>query len=144
MKIDDIKEEYDKAYTTRVMLILAMLIMVVMYVEGMLTPSLLSIASEFKVSISQVSLLLSVYLVTGVSISPIVGKLGDIYGKKRMLVIVLLIYAIAVVSTGFSPNFTYMLISRGIQGIGNKENGLSFDPFYFAFSYILNTASRSL
>ena len=62
-------------------------------VEGMLTPSLLSIASEFNVSISQVSLLLSVYHVTGVSISPIVGKLGDIYGKKRMLVIVLLIYA---------------------------------------------------
>ena len=118
MKTDDIKEDYDKAYTTRVMLILAMLIMIVMYVEGMLTPSLLSIASDFNVSISQVSLLLSVYLVTGVSVSPIVGKLGDIYGKKRMLVIVLFIYAVAVVSTGFSPNFTYMLVSRGIQGIG--------------------------
>ncbi len=110
--------DYDKAYTTRVMVILAMLIMVVMYVEGMLTPSLPSIARTFGVSISQVSLVLSVYLVTGVGLSPIVGKLGDIYGKKKMLVIVLFIYAAAVVSTGFSQNFTYMLVSRGIQGIG--------------------------
>ena len=111
-------EEYDKKYTSLIMMILAMLILVVMYIEGMLTPSLPSIAKDFGVSISQVSLVLSVYLVTGVALSPIVGKLGDIYGKKRMLVIVLLVYAFAVLSTGFSPNFGYMLASRGIQGIG--------------------------
>lgn len=112
------QNDYDKKYTTLIMIILAMLILIVMYIEGMLTPSLPSIAKDFNVSISQVSLVLSVYLVTGVALSPIVGKLGDIYGKKKMLVIVLLIYSLAVLSTGFSPNFAYMLASRGIQGIG--------------------------
>ncbi|MCL4445192.1 MAG: MFS transporter [Candidatus Thermoplasmatota archaeon] len=110
--------EYDSKYATRVMLILAGLVLIVMYIEGMLTPSLPTIAHDFKVTSAQVSLLLSAYLVGGVALTPVVGKLGDIYGKKRMLTIVLIIYAIAVSVTGFSPNFTFMVISRTIQGIG--------------------------
>lgn len=109
---------YDPKYTTRVMLILSLLVMVVLYVEGMLTPSLPAIASDFKVSISQVSLVLSIYLVGAVAYMPIVGKLGDIYGKKKMMSIVIIVYAVAVSVTGFSPNFTFMVASRAVQGIG--------------------------
>ncbi len=110
--------EYDSKYATRVMLILAGLVLIVMYIEGMLTPSLPTIAHDFRVTSAQVSLLLSAYLVGGVALTPVVGKLGDIYGKKRMLTIVLIIYAVAVSVTGFSPNFTFMVVSRTIQGIG--------------------------
>ncbi|MHB1709134.1 MAG: MFS transporter [Thermoplasmataceae archaeon] len=110
--------EYDSKYATRVMLILAGLVLIVMYIEGMLTPSLPTIAHDFNVTSAQVSLLLSAYLVGGVALTPVVGKLGDIYGKKRMLTIVLIIYAVAVSVTGFSPNFIFMVVSRTIQGIG--------------------------
>ncbi|QRF74857.1 methyl viologen resistance protein SmvA [Thermoplasmatales archaeon] len=110
--------EYDSKYATRVMLILAGLVLIVMYIEGMLTPSLPTIAHDFNVTSAQVSLLLSAYLVGGVAMTPVVGKLGDIYGKKKMLTIVLVVYAVAVSVTGFSPNFTFMVVSRTIQGIG--------------------------
>ena len=110
--------EYDRHYTNRVMMLLAFIVIIVMYVEGMLTPSLRSIASGFSVSVSQVSLVLSSYLVGGVILTPIIGKLGDIYGKKKMLSISLIVYAIFVSVTGFSPNFTFMVVSRTIQGIG--------------------------
>lgn len=110
--------QYDKKYTNRVMVILAITVMTVMYVEGMLTPSLPSIAHDFKVSVSQVSLILSIYLVGGVAMTPIIGKLGDIYGKKKLLTITLVIYAVFVSITGFSPNFSFMVISRLIQGVG--------------------------
>ncbi len=96
-------EIYDKKYANFVMILLAMIIVAVMYVEGMLTPSLPSIAEGFGVTVGQVSLVLSTYLITGVALSPIVGKLGDIYGKKKMMGIVMLIYAAAVSVTGFSP-----------------------------------------
>lgn len=109
---------FDSKYATKVMGILALLVIIVMYVEGMLTPSLPSIAHAFHISISQVSLVLSTYLVGGVAFTPIVGKLGDIYGKKKILTIVILIYSAAVSVTGFSPNFTFMVVSRTIQGIG--------------------------
>jgi MFS family permease len=111
-------EEYDKRYTNRVMMLLAFIVIIVMYVEGMLTPSLRSIASGFSVSVSQVSLVLSSYLVGGVVLTPVIGKLGDIYGKKKMLSIAMIVYAIFVSVTGFSPNFTFMVVSRAIQGIG--------------------------
>ena len=83
---------FDARYARTVMVILAMLVIVVMYVEGMLTPSLPSIAKDFNVTISQVSLVLSTYLVGGVAFTPVVGKLGDIYGKKKIMTIVMIIY----------------------------------------------------
>ncbi|MHB1813031.1 MAG: MFS transporter [Thermoplasmataceae archaeon] len=112
------EQKYDRKYANFVMMLLAMIIMAVMYVEGMLTPSLPSIAEGFGITVDQVSLVLSTYLITGVALSPIVGKLADIYGKKKMMSIVMLLYASAVTVTGFSPNFTFMVASRAVQGIG--------------------------
>ncbi len=112
------ENKYDKKYANFVLLLLGMIVVAVMYVEGMLTPSLPSIAESFHVTVDQVSLVLSTYLLTGVALSPVVGKLADIYGKKKMMTIVMLIYAGAVSVTGFSPDFTFMVIARSIQGIG--------------------------
>lgn len=111
-------QEFDRSYANKVMLVLAGTVVVVMYIEGMLTPSLNSIAHDFNVTYAQVSLILSIYLVGGVAFTPIVGKLGDIFGKKKMMSIVLIIYAVAVSVTGFSPNLSFMIVSRFIQGIG--------------------------
>ena len=105
-------------YSTSIMLLLAGLILVVMYIEGMLTPSLPSIQGDFKVSSAQVSLVLAMYLVSGTALNPIMGKLADIYGRKKILNIILIIYSAAVVSTGFSPSFTYLIFSRTVQGVG--------------------------
>ena len=113
--------EFDRAYAVRILAILAGLVMIVMYIEGMLTPSLPSIAQTYGVSTAQVSLVLSVYLVSGVALTPIAGKLGDIYGKKRVLTVVLVVYAAAVSVTGFSPTFEFMVASRAVQEIGRAH-----------------------
>ncbi|EQD81112.1 major facilitator transporter, partial [mine drainage metagenome] len=112
------KEEFDSKYTLRVMLILSGLVLIVMYIEGMLTPSLPFIEHQFNISTAQASLLLSTYLIGGVALTPIIGKLGDLYGKKKMLSIVLIIYSISVSITGFSPSYNFMIAARTIQGIG--------------------------
>ena len=72
-------EEFDSKYALRVMLILAGLVLIVMYIEGMLTPSLPAIESQFKISTAQASLLLSTYLVGG-------GCTDSRYRKIRGLV----------------------------------------------------------
>ena len=121
-KIDDknfkSKEEFDSKYALRVMLILAGLVLIVMYIEGMLTPSLPAIEKQFNISVAQASLLLSTYLIGGVALTPVIGKLGDLYGKKKMLTIVLVIYSISVSVTGFSPTYDFMIAARTVQGIG--------------------------
>jgi len=111
-------ETFDRAYSNRVMLVLAGIVMIVLYVEGMLTPSLPTIQREFHVDTAQVSLIISAYAISGVALSPVVGKLGDIYGKRKVLMGVMLAYAAAVSVTGFSPNFEFMVASRTVQGVG--------------------------
>ncbi|HYB79682.1 MAG TPA: MFS transporter [Thermoplasmata archaeon] len=111
-------ETFDRHYTNRVMVLLAGIVVVVLYIEGMLTPSLPTIQTDFHVDTAQVSLILSAYAASGVALSPVVGKLADIYGKRKVLSAVMLGYAAAVSVTGFSPNFTFMVAARTIQGIG--------------------------
>ncbi len=111
-------QTFDKKYANRVLLLLAVLAAFVLYVDIMLTPSLPRIASDYKVSIAEVSLILSLYTVFGTAVNPLVGKLGDIYGKKRILIYVLVLYVAMVATTSFAPNFTTLLISRTFQGIG--------------------------
>lgn len=111
-------ETYDSRYANGVMLMLMGIVMVVLYIEGMLTPSLYTISRDFGVNSAQASLIISTYAISGVALSPVVGKLGDIYGKRKVLSAVMLCYAAAVSVTGFSPNFTFMVAARTIQGIG--------------------------
>ena len=48
----------------------------------------------------------------------IVGKLSDIYSKKKVLLIIMIIYAAGVSVAGFAKNIYFMLIARAIQGFG--------------------------
>jgi MFS family permease len=111
-------ETYDKGYSYSVMLVLAGIVAIVLYIEGMLLPSLPVIQSDFNVDTAQASLLLSAYAISGVALSPVVGKLGDIYGKRKVMMAVMIAYAAAVSVTGFSPTFTFMVVARTVQGIG--------------------------
>ena len=110
--------EFDRDYQNRTLFLLAAAVAAMLYVEGMLTPSLLPIAKEFGVTPSQVSLVLALYAASGVALNPVIGKLGDIYGKKKVLTYVLAAYAAAVSVTGFSPTFDFMLGARAVQGVG--------------------------
>ena len=78
-------ETFDRHYTNRVMVLLAGIVVVVLYIEGMLTPSLPTIQNDFHVDTAQVSLILSAYAASGVALSPVIGKLADIYGKRKVL-----------------------------------------------------------
>jgi len=118
--------DYDLNYAKKALYIMAPLAIMVMYTEGMLIPSLPSIEREFNVTASQVSWVISIYLLSGIIMNPIAGKLGDIYGKKKILSIVIWIYALGVTLTGFSPNFIALIIFRAIQGLGLAMFPLAF------------------
>jgi MFS family permease len=108
-----------------------------MYVDIMLTPSLLPISKQYGVDAAETSLIISLYTVFGTALNPLVGKLGDIYGKKKILMYVLVIYSVMVATTSFAPDFNILLISRTLQGIG-----LSIFPL--AFSLVREEFPREL
>jgi MFS family permease len=122
-----------------ILIILASAALMVNYVETMLVPALPTLVAFFDgVPYTTIAWVVSAYLLVGVSTTPLFAKLGDIYGKKRMLIVVLGIYAVAVGITGFTPqiatllgfsrfNAVYLLIAvRGLQGVGLAMFPLAF------------------
>jgi len=117
---------FDRAYAYRTLAILSAISALIVYIDIMLTPALPTIAREYGVSIAQTSLLISLYTVFGVAVMPIIGKLGDIYGKKRVMVITLGIYLAVATTTSFAPSFNLILVSRFFQGVGLGVIPLSY------------------
>ncbi len=129
----------DPKYGSTVLAILAVMALMVTYVETMVLPAISNFEQFFQVyNTGTVVWILSAYLLVGVVVTPIFGKLGDIYGKKRMLLIAMGVYAVAVSVAGFTPNIAsafgvplsnqiYVLIGvRAVQGIGMAMFPLGF------------------
>jgi len=109
------------AFTTRTKTTIAILAMagtLIMYVETMVTPALPVLSKFFNADYDSLSWIITSYLISGTISAAIFGKLADIYGKKRIFVILSLIYAIAVSFGGFAQNLTQFIAIRTIQGLG--------------------------
>ncbi len=98
--------------------VLTTVTMLTMYVEAMVIPSLPHIESALSATNEQAAWILSIYLVVGAAVAPLFGKLGDIHGKKRLYIVSLFIYTVAVLLAGFSPNVYFLIGIRAVQGIG--------------------------
>jgi MFS family permease len=72
------------------------------------------------------SWILTAYLISGAVMTPIAGKLSDIYGRKKILLIIMVIYAVGVSTAGFASNIYFMIIARAIQGIGMSMFPIAF------------------
>jgi MFS family permease len=119
MKREKIENKYTispRAWTT--LIVLGLSVLITMYGETMLLPAIPDIINEFHISYNTSSWILTAYLIAGAVMTPIAGKLSDVYGRKKMVLIILIIYIIGVVIGGWSPNFYLMLVSRITQGIG--------------------------
>ncbi|HEX7178868.1 MAG TPA: MFS transporter, partial [Nitrososphaeraceae archaeon] len=106
--------------------ILSSIATISMYTETMLLPALPQLIHEFNLSYSTSSWILSAYLVAGAVMTPVSGKLSDMYGKKRIMIILILIYTVGLIISPFSSNFVMLLISRILQGIGISVFPVSF------------------
>jgi MFS family permease len=97
-----------------------------MYAETMLIPAIPDIIRDFQVSYSMSSWILTAYLVTVAVTTPIAGKLSDIYGKKKVLLIIMIISAVGVFIGGFGTDICFLLSIRAIQGIGMSMFPIAF------------------
>jgi MFS family permease len=102
----------------KLLIILSSIATMVMYAETVLIPAIPDFISDFNVSYGTSSWILTTYLISGAVATPIVGKLSDVYGKKKVLLAVMLIYAVGVSFAGFASNIYVLLFIRAIQGIG--------------------------
>ena len=101
-----------------ILVLLSSTLLVVMFSETMLLPAIPEIMQDFKIPYSTAAWIFSAYLIVAAVMTPIAGKLSDIYGNKKILLILLILYVVGVVAGGFSENISFLLASRIIQGLG--------------------------
>ena len=75
-------------------------------------PALLSVSS------SSAAWLLTATLLAGAVSAPVLGRLGDMYGKRRMLLVSLGVILVSSVLAALAPNFAVLLVARAMQGVG--------------------------
>lgn len=102
--------------------IFSVTLMAVMSVSS-ITPAFPKIIREFAISETQVGLLITVFTLPGVFLTPFLGVLADRWGRKKILVPSLFLFALAGGSCALAPTFNILLILRVVQGIGGAALG---------------------
>jgi MFS family permease len=110
----------------RTLAILSSLGLIVMFDETMILPAIPDFVRDFGISYSTSSWLLSAYIIAAAVMTPIAGRLSDIYGKKKMLLIVMAIYTVGVIAGRFATNIEFMLFARALQGVGMAMFPIAF------------------
>jgi len=94
--------------------------------QSMTIPVLPRIEAEFATSQTTVTWVLTAYLVSASVFTPIIGRLGDAYGKERMLVLSLLCLSLGSLLAALAPTIGVLIGARVITGIGGGVLPLSF------------------
>ena len=62
--------------------------------------------------------IVSAYLLTSTAMTPVYGKLSDIYGPRRPLLVALAVFGLASALCAVSANLWQLVAARALQGIG--------------------------
>ena len=94
--------------------------------QTMVAPALPEIQRELGTTTTLVTFVLTAYLLTASVATPIVGRLGDMFGKERLLVITLLVFGAGSLVAALSHSIGVLIAGRAIQGVGGAVFPLSF------------------
>ncbi len=124
MKLASKEEGGRQAWKT--LIILSCLGLIVLFDETMILPAIPDFIRDFGISYNTSSWLLSAWIIAAAVMTPIGGRLGDIYGKKKILLIVMGVYILGVLGGRFATDFEFMLVARAAQGAGMAMFPIAF------------------
>ncbi|MFN2540252.1 MAG: MFS transporter [Mycobacteriales bacterium] len=78
-----------------------------------------SIQRDLKASFAEIQLVLAGYQLAFACLLITGGRLGDIFGRKRLFMAGMSLFALASLTCGLSPNGTLLIVSRVVQGVGS-------------------------
>jgi len=94
--------------------------------QSLVAPALRTIQVDLHTSTTTVAWVFTGYLLSASVATPIVGRLGDMFGKKRMLVVTLAIVAAGTLVAALATSIGVLILGRVIQGAGGAIFPLSF------------------
>src|SRR3954449_6416529 len=94
--------------------------------QSLVVPALPEIQTSLHTSESAVGWILTAFLLSASVATPILGRLGDIYGKERLLMVVLVLLAVGTLISAVASSLWLMVVGRVIQGAGAGIFPLAF------------------
>jgi EmrB/QacA subfamily drug resistance transporter len=94
--------------------------------QTMVAPALPDIQRELHTSTTSVTWVFTIYLLSASVLTPVLGRLGDMFGKERVLVGVLIVLGIGTLVSALSSSLEMLVAGRAIQGAGGAIFPLAF------------------
>src|SRR5436190_7440687 len=68
--------------------------------------------------LSNLSWVITAYLLAATAVAPVFGTLSDIYGRRAMIIAALSLFIAGSVLCAVAPNMPILILARGLQGLG--------------------------
>jgi EmrB/QacA subfamily drug resistance transporter len=94
--------------------------------QSLVAPALPEIQHTLGTSESTVAWVLTAYLLSASVATPIIGRLGDVHGKEKSMLVVLVILAVGTLISALATSIGTMILGRIIQGAGGGIFPLAF------------------
>jgi EmrB/QacA subfamily drug resistance transporter len=94
--------------------------------QSLVAPALPEIQHDLHTSESAVTWVLTAYLLSASVATPLIGRLGDIHGKERVLVGVLVVLGVGTLMSALATSLPVLVAGRVVQGIGGGIFPLAF------------------
>ena len=92
--------------------------MILSTIDGTIVATALPSIADDLGGLSRISWVVTAYFVGQVASLPLMGKLGDLYGRKRLFYAAVIIFTIGSMLCGLAQTIDQLLVFRLIQGVG--------------------------
>ncbi|HEX6696091.1 MAG TPA: MFS transporter [Solirubrobacteraceae bacterium] len=104
--------------TTRTLLPLAGAALAYSLAQTMVIPALPELQAEFHANPADATWLLTAFLLTSSVATPLLGRLGDMHGKERWLLLSLAIFGVGSLIAAVGGSLAVLITGRAVQGAG--------------------------
>ncbi len=115
-----------RPHTTRTMLVLGLAALAFALGQTTLIPAIPELIRALRTDESGVTWTVTGYLLAAAVFTPLVGRLGDIYGKRRLLVVALAAFAAGSVLAAATASLWVVVAGRAVMGVGGGIFPLCF------------------
>lgn len=112
-----------KLYRDRNLLIIFGVTLTAVLAVSSIAPALPTIRDALGISDLEVGLLITTFTFPGMILAPFLGVLADRFGRKRILVPSLFLFALAGTACALTTDFNVLLVLRVFQGVGGAGLG---------------------
>lgn len=88
--------------------------------SSMISVALTQMQREFALNFADASWMISIFYLASATGQPVMGKLSDMFGAKRLFISGLILVVISCIAAPFSPNYGFLLGCRALQAIGSS------------------------